>query len=327
MRIENSFVTALLALALALPAVAQKTHAYYQAHPIRGLAVPEKALSFLVVGDWGHNGHFEQRRVADRMDEAAYRLVPAFFVSTGDNFYEDGVASVEDPLWRSCFEEVYEGPLLFKPWYAVLGNHDYVGSAQAQVDYTRRSQRWQMPARYHAFERELQDGSGERALFVFLDTSPFQRPYHASEEYGKVAGQDTTAQREWLEETLASSGARWKVVVGHHPLYSAGLPEGEAGGLRGTLGPIFEQHRVDAYFAGHEHQLQHVKPSGAHTHFFVSGAGAVAEPLGGGASKARFAEATAGFMSVSLQGDRMLVQVISAQGEVIHRAEVTKRSR
>jgi len=40
----------------------------------------------------------------------------------GDNFYENGVDSVDDPLWNTRYCSVYTDPaLLDVPWYAILG--------------------------------------------------------------------------------------------------------------------------------------------------------------------------------------------------------------
>lgn len=57
------------------------------------------------------------------MGKAAARLRPSFVVSTGDNFYSDGVANASDPGWWESFESVYASPSLQVPWYAVMGNH------------------------------------------------------------------------------------------------------------------------------------------------------------------------------------------------------------
>ena len=103
------------------------------------------AVNFLVVGDWGRQGTNHQRDVAVQMGKSAAALRSRCVISVGDNFYEDGVASTADPQWRSSFEEVYTAPSLQIPWYAALGNHDYRGSPQAQVAYTRNSTRWRMP--------------------------------------------------------------------------------------------------------------------------------------------------------------------------------------
>lgn len=65
-----------------------------------------------------------------------------FIISVGDNFYTNGVASVDDPMWKTSFEDIYKGANLFIDWYPVLGNHDYRGNPQAQIDYSKRSRRW-----------------------------------------------------------------------------------------------------------------------------------------------------------------------------------------
>jgi tartrate-resistant acid phosphatase type 5 len=54
-----------------------------------------------------------------------------------------GVKSVDDEKFHEIFEEVYKGnELLNTPWFHVLGNHDHYGNAQAQIDYTAKSNRW-----------------------------------------------------------------------------------------------------------------------------------------------------------------------------------------
>ena len=63
-------------------------------------------LSFLAVGDWGHK-NATQRQVAEAMAKIAERDNIRFVISTGDNFYGEGVASTSDPLWKDVFEDVY----------------------------------------------------------------------------------------------------------------------------------------------------------------------------------------------------------------------------
>lgn len=40
-----------------------------------------------------------------------------------------------------------------------------------------------------------------------------------------------------------------------------------------ALGPILEEHGVQAYFCGHEHNLQYLHRQGESTHHVVSGGG------------------------------------------------------
>lgn len=41
-----------------------------------------------------------------------------FIVSTGDNFYDDGLIDDEDPLFVESFSEVYTAASLQKQWYS-----------------------------------------------------------------------------------------------------------------------------------------------------------------------------------------------------------------
>jgi hypothetical protein len=60
----------------------------------------------------------------------------------------------------------------------------------------------------------------------------------------------------WLERSLAESQARWKIVVGHHPLWSsAGSKYEQARVLRRLLLPTLCRY-ADLYLAGHDHTLE-----------------------------------------------------------------------
>src|SRR5690606_9263224 len=77
----------------------------------------ERSLSFLVIGDWGYRGGNAQRGVANRMAIIARELDSRFVITTGDNFYYDGVRSVNDRHWQESFERIYSQPSLQGPWY------------------------------------------------------------------------------------------------------------------------------------------------------------------------------------------------------------------
>jgi hypothetical protein len=112
---------------------------YYQAHTIKQLYAEDSDVDLLILGDWGRNGHYAQRSVAKWMDIASYYLDAEMVITTGDNFYDNGVASIHDPIWNTSFEQIYQGPNLFIDWYPTLGNHDYRGNWQAQIDYSQVS--------------------------------------------------------------------------------------------------------------------------------------------------------------------------------------------
>lgn len=281
------------------------------------LAAYEDAFSFLILGDFGRNGYHHQRDVAAMMDRAGGALGIEFVVTTGDNFYDNGVASVDDPIIQSSFERIYDGPELLVDWYVALGNHEYRGNVDALIDYSDISRRWNLPARYYQRTFDTED-FGVLDLFV-LDTSPFEDEYYEEAKYHQVAEQDSSAQMAWLDAALGASEAEWKVVIGHHPLITGGHRVEDPRFVAARLEPILARHGVDAYFAGHEHDLQHlVTPRGIHN--FISGAGSEIRPTGT-IPETRYAESRQGFMAASIDSTGLTVHVIDYLGDV--RYEVT----
>ncbi|MEL7088472.1 MAG: metallophosphoesterase, partial [Planctomycetota bacterium] len=106
-----------------------------------------ESITFLAVGRQGY-GNDHGRRVAAGMERAAAERPTHFVVFGGDNFFRNGVESVDDPQWQTKFEDQYDGPhLRGLPMFAVLGNHDHDGNPQAQVGYARQRKgtgRWRM---------------------------------------------------------------------------------------------------------------------------------------------------------------------------------------
>ncbi|WP_340678703.1 tartrate-resistant acid phosphatase type 5 family protein [Paraglaciecola sp.] len=297
---------------------------YYQHHQIKQLQTPANSLNFLVLGDWGRNGHYQQRAVAQWMDVAMMQMNGDFIVTTGDNFYSNGVASVDDPYWQTSYEAIYNGPHLFEDWYVTLGNHDYRGNWQAQIDYSQKSRRWNMPNQYYAKTFEIDENNS--VLMIFLDTNPLNPDYKNEAKYAETQQQDGAKQLAWLAHKLTTSKATWNIVIGHHPLYSSGKRYGKTDGIRQVLEPILEKYKVDAYYAGHEHDLQHNQPQGTSVAHYVSGAGSEVRPV-----EQRdftvFAKSAAGFASVSVTKNALLTQFINASGQVIYQHQINKDTR
>ena len=283
-------------------------------------AAGEPALNFLAVGDWGRGGGDNQAEVAGEMAKVAAALGARFVISVGDNFYEDGVASVDDPQWKASFEDVYAAPSLQVPWHAALGNHDYHGNSQAQIDYSARSRRWGLPARWYSHRETAPDGA-TIDLFV-LDTSPLIRAYYDDgAKKVKVAGQDVEAQLAWFEKALAASSADWKVVVGHHPVYS-GNEDGGAPDLQARLDPILQRHSVPLYLNGHDHDLQHVR-RGA-TDYVCTGAGSKMRKACGDAPGGDFCSQRPGFVAVRLTRSAIKVAYRDDTGAELHVVDIPR---
>jgi acid phosphatase len=278
--------------------------------PSRLLAADQSpGLNFLAFGDWGRNGEKDQMDVAKQMGIAAAAVDARFIISVGDNFYENGVASVDDSQWQTSFEKVYTAASLQVPWHVVLGNHDYHGNTDAQIEYTKRSNRWMMPARY--YQRTEQIDNATTADFFYIDTDPMKRD-------------DTKTvkpQMAWLESGLSASKAPWKIAVGHHPIYSGG-EHGDTPFLVKQVLPLLEQHGVQAYFNGHDHDLQHLQAG--RVNLFCTGAGSKPRRTSKTPHTLFAKGSCSGFVAVSLQADKMLVQMIDDRGAVLHLAKVNR---
>jgi tartrate-resistant acid phosphatase type 5 len=197
----------------------------------------------------------------------------------GDNIYPDGAEANADDArrFRDLFTIPY-GSLVADPdfrIYSVLGNHDWHTSragAMAQVRFLETTPPFFMNG---LFYRVVPDAAqGEVEIFA-IDTEVLLASttvYDAvlAEDASEVATQEleqlepwaapqTEAERNmvaWLEAGLASSKARWKIVIGHHPLWStAGSKFQQAKSLRRLILPALCRY-ADLYLAGHEHTLE-----------------------------------------------------------------------
>jgi len=78
-----------------------------------------------------------------------------------------------------------------------------------QVLYGLTEPRWVFPDRWYDFI--VKDPAGFSVHFVTIDSQSL-----------RLGINDPPAQLQWLDETLAASTSEWKVVITHHPPYSAG---------------------------------------------------------------------------------------------------------
>jgi len=228
----------------------------------------------LVFGDFGQ-GTEAQRRVAAAMLRAHRERAFDFGITVGDNFYPRGMESPSDPRWQTQWEELYS-PLGIE-FYPSLGNHDWVNhdSVAAELLYAARSRSWRIPAPYYTF-------TAGPVQFFAVDTDEISE-----------------AQAAWLREGLEKSGATWKVVYGHHPVFVShvwGPTYTEE--MRRVLWPLIKG-RADLYLSGHHHSLQHLRSPEDATHFVTSGGGGAGPyPVDEKNPLALFARQTNGFTTL-----------------------------
>lgn len=239
----------------------------------------DTSVDFLFFGDSG-KGNSDQFRVAKSMEKFCSTTKCDFVALLGDNVYPVGVKSVDDPQWGTKWWNAYKS--LGLVFHAALGNHDYGGSIQAEIDYSKKNKYWYMPDRYYKFEK------GEVEFFV-LDTEKFD-----------------AKQADWLSEALDNSTANVKIAYGHHPIYSYG-EHGHTRDLIRDLLPIL-RGKVNLYLAGHDHDKQ-VLESPGDPPMLVVGTAAALRPVAKG-SKTIFAASTLGFGHLSISPLDVKVRIV-----------------
>jgi acid phosphatase len=285
-------------------------------------AASSSSLDFLVVGDWGRNGTNHQREVSVQMGKTAEIVGSRCVFSVGDNFYEDGVQSISDPQWRSSYEDIYASRSLQIPWFVALGNHDYRGVPQAQIDYAKTSPRWRMPSRYYKVAgAEL--GAPHLDLFV-VDTSPLVHKYRENVHSviaENVASQDVQAQLQWLDVELRRSAAPWKLVFGHHTIHSGGSGHGDTPETKDLIEPLLQKHRVQAYINGHDHDMQHLRRGGVD--YICCGAGSEVRPVQA-IEGTLFCQAQSGFAAMRSDPETLTLEFRDFTGASLYHAAIPR---
>ena len=283
--------------------------------PFSALKKYDHSLNFFIISDYGRNGFDNQKEVADQMAIQADSIEPEFIVTCGDNFQVNGVASVQDPLWMSSFENIYRKPSLQVDWYPVFGNHDYKGNTQAEIDYSLVSRRWRFESHYYTFVRKINDSVSAR--FIFLDTPPMVNEYHKKPGYPDIAAQDTAKQLAWFNKVLANSKEQWKLVFGHHPVFSASLKHGNTQEMIDRVKPLLERYNAQFYFCGHDHDLQHLKEKGGKPDYIVTGTGSEIR-LCNKNDLSLFSKSTPAFTCITFQADSVRVGFIDVSGNCVY---------
>ena len=274
-------------------------------------------LSLYLANDLGRNGYYQQKQIAALMGTMAEEDGPEAVLALGDVHHFEGVASVNDPLWLTNFELIYDHPELMIPWYPILGNHEYRGNTQAVLDYAHVSRRWCMPARYYSLRFDDDDTS---VRVIMLDTTPLIDKYrNDSITYPDAHLQDADAQLAWLEAELAAATEDWVIVAGHHPVY-ADTPkdESERTDMQARVGEILRRHRVDFYICGHIHNFQHIRPAGQKVDYVVNSSASLSRTKVKTVEGAQFISGEAGFARLTATATTLTLDLINAEGKTLH---------
>ncbi len=166
--------------------------------------------------------------------------------------------------------------------------------------------------------------SGMPNLDIFvLDTTPMVGDYGEAAMRlmrGRIQVPRPGPQMAWLQRSLQRSHADWKIVVGHHPLYSGGRHGGSVE-LARRLDPMFATHGVQAYLCGHDHALQHIQVGGvAH---ICAGSGASAGPARD-IEGTRFRLSRPGFAVFAMEERALRLEFRDFTGRSVYRTAIPK---
>ena len=171
-----------------------------------------------------------------------------------------------------------------------------------------------------AHQRTIDAGRGNfepvgagAAEFFFLDTTLLALA--ARDPSAATADQ---VQLDWLDTALSASTARWRIVVGHHPVFSGGR-HGTSAPLVRRLKPLLDRHKVHAYFNGHDHDMQHIVVDGVH--YLTTGSGSKTRSTQAIAGTL-FAASALGFMDVEATDEALTFAFVDDSGAVVHRAAI-----
>jgi 3',5'-cyclic AMP phosphodiesterase CpdA len=251
------------------------------------------------MGDFG-SGTQSQREVAAEIVRMGRARPFDFGLTFGDNFYPSGMKGVDDPRWHDWWENLY-GPLGIT-FYPCLGNHEWYSDDGAAAEIAYHSPTWKFPSPYYTF-------TAGPVQFFAIDTTEISE-----------------AEALWLDQAIAASTARWKVVYGHHPIFA---PERNAKSgnymayMQSRLWPLLKG-RVDAYLCGHQHAMAHMAPQDG-VHFFMSGGGGA--PLGKVSTKApgtEFAESRFGFLTLDADAAKLTITIFDTDGKPFDSEVITK---
>ena len=156
-------------------------------------------------------------------------------------------------------------------------------------------------------------GGETKVQFFALDTTPII-----------TARPSADAQLRWLDEQLRRSDARWKIVFGHHPVYSHSW-HGDEKIMIERVDPLLKKHRVDLYLAGHDHALELLKPSatGGGRDGAVNGVHYVISGAAGGPDKAYridwsdesyYAATLGGYVLLRAGKDELVIEFVRLDG-------------
>lgn len=251
-------------------------------------------LRFISVADTG-TGAEGQYRVARAMTRYHQQNPFNLAILAGDNIYNNGEIEKINAVFEKPYQDLLQQNVKF---YACLGNHDIrTANGDPQVKYVG----FNMQGRYYTFRRG-------KVQFFALDTN---------------SNADWKNQLIWLDKELSQSDAPWKIVFGHHQIYSSGI-YGVNKPFVENLTPLFQKYGVQVYINGHDHHYERTRSINGTTYLICGGGGGTREV--GRSPWTAYSASRLSFAAFDVYDDRMFVSGIGTDDRVFDRGVVMLKS-
>lgn len=282
-------------------------------------------LRFVVFGDSGQ-GNEGQRVVAKGMAAACAGHTCDFGVVVGDNIYPTGLSTADDPQLGRKFHDPYD-ELGIDLWL-VPGNHDWYDDATLQpaIDHTVHASNsgghWKMPFDYYGVP------SLPPWLHIFgLDTSVLVDAGPSQDPARERALQENAARQLAAARQALCGEEGWRILVGHHFVYSSGSRHGGRSTKVATwVEPVITGCGIQLYLSGHDHHQELLRvETPRHLYYqVVQGAGSEHRGLRGtppAGTTREFVRAELGFSIIEATPDhlRLAFYVCSGNEECAER--------
>lgn len=252
---------------------------------------PRATFSFAVFGD--SRGNYT---TCGQILQAVKQRGVRFVIFTGD--FTNGAGQSEYDMWFKAAGDT----LAFLPFMPVHGNHEMMKNTY--------------------FDEFALPGN---EMWFSYDYGPihFIHLLSHTEEYA-------LQQRGWLLRDLKSTTLPWKIVVAHHPAYSAGKDHGCTDFVLDHWVDLFDRFHVDLYFCGHEHIYERTWPiregriDGEGTVYVVTGGAGAPLHEAGREWWTAVSESVYHCCIVDVQASQLRITVYRLDGSVLDSFNLTK---
>lgn len=225
---------------------------------------------------------------------------PDLWFHVGDVIYPRG----EHRHWGIAFFRPYAELLAHAPCFAVAGNHDleHDGGRPFQQNLI-------LPGNDVSGDERMFSFAWGPIRFIGLDTNERLLPGHPVLAY---------AERE-----LAAATEPWRIVIQHHPWWSASR-QGDRSDLVMNLLPLLRRHGVDLVFCGNDHNYQRFGEPGEPVLVVTGGGGKSLYPIGEH-RELRAAKSAYEYCAVEVAGAQLTLRVVDPTGKPIDTLILDKR--